>query len=367
MTHFKTFANCFIVRGASRSLICDLQRQASDFIPNDMVEVLEELNAKKSLDEVFQLFGEENKKIIQEYLDYMDEKEYGFYCEEDEFDLFPELNKEFLVPAHITNTVLELKRENIVWLKELVSQIENLGCKDIAMVFYEELSENDFQDIFHYFVDTRIKSFEITSKFHPAVDEDFLKTLNQKLNQLTKVVFFSAPEDKAEYWDNKILFDRIFTTKKITSFKSCGVVDTKYFNTNLPKVLEAMNHNSCLHMKISIDINGNIRNCPAMPFAYGNIKDTTLKEALNKKGFKRYWNLTKDDIEVCKDCEFRYICTDCRAFTERTHTNKEGLDTSKPLKCGYDPYTGKWEEWSTNPLKQKAIDFYEMREIIQKQ
>lgn len=37
---------------------------------------------------------------------------------------------------------------------------------------------------------------------------------------------------------------------------------------------------------------------------------------------------------------------------------------SAPLKCGYDPYTCEWEEWSTNPLKQKAIDFYGMREIL---
>jgi hypothetical protein len=37
---------------------------------------------------------------------------------------------------------------------------------------------------------------------------------------------------------------------------------------------------------------------------------------------------------------------------------------SKPLKCGYNPYTCEWEEWSTNPLKQKAIDYYGMREVL---
>lgn len=341
MTHFKIFANCFLVKGSTRSLVCDLQRQASDFVPNDLIDVMDLLNTKKSIEEVFKIYGEDNREVVQEYLDYMDEKEYGFYCEEDEFDLFPELNKEFLVPAHITNTVLELEKENIFWLKDLVLQIEKLGCKDIALVFYEELTEDNFNQIFEYFIDTRIKSFEITSKYHEGVDENFLNKINQKLNQLTKVTFFSAPEDQLEFWDNKILFDRIFTTKKISTFKSCGVIDTKYFNTNMPKVLEAVNHNSCLNMKMAIDKNGDIRNCPAMPLSYGNIKDTTLEEALNKKGFKKYWNLAKDSIEICKDCEFRYICTDCRAFTERTHENKDGLDTSKPLKCGYDPYTGK--------------------------
>ncbi len=142
------------------------------------------------------------------------------------------------------------------------------------------------------------------------------------------------------------------------NINSCGKVDLKYFNTNIQKVVEAMNYNSCLHKKISIDKYGNIKNCPAMPQSYGNIKELSLEEALNHTEFKKYWNLTKDNIEVCRDCEFRYICTDCRAYTEQSHSNSDGLDTSKPLKCGYDPYTGEWKEWSTNPLKQKSIKYY---------
>lgn len=36
----------------------------------------------------------------------------------------------------------------------------------------------------------------------------------------------------------------------------------------------------------------------------------------------------------------------------------------KPLKCGYNPYTGEWSEWSTNPLKQKAITHYGMEDLV---
>ncbi|WP_157447964.1 grasp-with-spasm system SPASM domain peptide maturase, partial [Chryseobacterium sp. MOF25P] len=147
---------------------------------------------------------------------------------------------------------------------------------------------------------------------------------------------------------------------------SCGTVKLENMNSSRAFYNESTHCNSCLHKKISIDAEGNIRNCPSMPQSFGNIKDTTLEKALNHKDFKKYWNLTKDKIEVCKDCEFRYICTDCRAYTEKTHENEFGLDTSKPLKCGYSPYTGEWEEWSTNPLKQKAIKYYRMQELVKK-
>ena len=70
--------------------------------------------------------------------------------------------------------------------------------------------------------------------------------------------------------------------------------------------------------------------------------------------FKKVWSVNKDQIKICRDCEFRYMCSDCRAYTE------DPKDIySKPLKCGYDPYTNKGEDWSTNPLKQKTFEFYQ--------
>ena len=94
-----------------------------------------------------------------------------------------------------------------------------------------------------------------------------------------------------------------------------------------------------------------------MAKSFGNIKDITLAEALRHKDFTAYWNITKDRTAVCKDCEFRYICTDCRAYLEKPEDMY-----SKPLKCGYDPYTTTWEDWSVNPLKQEAIAFYGMQD-----
>jgi SPASM domain peptide maturase of grasp-with-spasm system len=229
-------------------------------------------------------------------------------------------------------------------------QLQKLCCCDVSLISYQELSVEKFNKIIEFFIDKRIKSIEIVSKFS---SDNFLQKINNNVNQITRLIFHSATENKIELYDEKFLFDRIFTTQKITNFNSCGIVDTKYFNTNLPKVLEAIHHNSCLNRKISIDTKGNIKNCPSMPQSFGNIKETTLEEALNHKDFKKFWNITKDQIAVCKDCEFRYICTDCRAFLEKAEDIY-----SKPLKCGYNPYTAEWEEWSKNPLKQKAIEFY---------
>ncbi|MCJ7934787.1 MAG: grasp-with-spasm system SPASM domain peptide maturase [Chryseobacterium sp.] len=363
MNYFKMFSNCILAKGHNRSVISDLQRQVSETIPNDLYEIIESLNAKKSISEIYEEYGIENQEIIAEYLEFLTEKEFGFPCTEEEYDWFPALNKTFNYPSEISNTIIELKPENINTLDFLIRQLSDLQCENIVLVFYERISEQEFSTIAASLQTYPIRSLEVVCPYSVMVDQLFLKNLNTVI-PLTRITFFGADHDMVNYWDEEVFFDRVYTTKKITSFKYCGVVDSRYFNTNLPKVLEAVNHNSCLHKKIAIDAEGHIKNCPAMPQSFGNIKDTSLKDALQRKDFKQYWDLTKDHMDTCKDCEFRYICTDCRAYTERTQTNHRGLDISKPLKCGYNPYTGEWEEWSTNPLKQEAIRFYQMQNLV---
>ena len=136
----------------------------------------------------------------------------------------------------------------------------------------------------------------------------------------------------------------------------CGVVDMEYFNFRLQHYTEAQHHNSCLNRKISIDPYGNIKNCPSMAGDYGNVCDIALAAVLEQPQFRKAWRITKDQVSSCRNCEFRYVCTDCRAYLEVPDDIN-----SKPLKCGYDPYTCTWEEWSTHPAKQQAIAYYGMR------
>jgi SPASM domain peptide maturase of grasp-with-spasm system len=117
--------------------------------------------------------------------------------------------------------------------------------------------------------------------------------------------------------------------------------------------MESKFHNSCLNRKVTIDKNGDVYNCWNIGKSFGNIETKSIFEILGLPGFKKHWQIKKDEIAVCKDCEFRNICTDCRAFL-----NDPSDIYSKPLKCGYDPYTNTWEDWSSNLIKQKIMGTY---------
>jgi SPASM domain peptide maturase of grasp-with-spasm system len=107
---------------------------------------------------------------------------------------------------------------------------------------------------------------------------------------------------------------------------------------------------------MSISANGDIKNCPSLQKVFGNLLKDSILTIVKKKEFQKLWHINKDKINICKVCEYRYSCTDCRAFIEEPDNN-----LSKPLKCGYDPYKGVWLDWKLNKLKVKTFLKYESK------
>ncbi|VXB10288.1 Grasp-with-spasm system SPASM domain peptide maturase (fragment) [Flavobacterium sp. 9AF] len=203
-----------------------------------------------------------------------------------------------------------------------------------------------------------IKSVEFILKIDNSINLDNLKKWVSDNKKIKSLTIHSFKENKIIQPENFGFGIIVGIKQKINDETHCGVVHHNYFNFLIESFTESQNNNTCLNRKLSIDKEGNIKNCPSMFQSFGNINNTNLEEVLNHKDFKKYWNITKDEIEICKDCEFRHICTDCRAYIEDPKNQY-----SKPLKCGYNPYTNEWEEWSENPLKQNAIKFYGMKEL----
>ena len=181
----------------------------------------------------------------------------------------------------------------------------------------------------------KIHSIEITTKYYEDFDPIIYKKIKTKYLKLQSLIFYGAPVDKllhATYVNNNAMMMVVLSKDIIRSEKDCGKISQDYFVTNrLNFILENINYNNCLNKKISVDKYCYIRNCPSMLEDFGNIDSTSLKSVIGNIRFTKFWNLKKDDISVCKDCEFKYVCSDCRAYT----VDNELL--GKPEKCEYSP------------------------------
>jgi len=357
--HIMLFSDCQIIVGNKRALIADLTRERFDFIPNSLADLLLHY-AGKTKEQILQDYGVDNIDVIEDYVKFLEESEYIFWCDEEEIELFPKLDLTWDWPVKITNFILDINESSAIDFADLVKQWEPLNCQDIQIRSFSKRDVQFWDQWLECAITARIRSIEIVTPWFKNLNIEEVIKLTEKHLRVRSIIFHSAPNHQMIKYDSNMGMVAIIEDE-IDDSSHCGQIHWNYFNTNIKLFTEAQKHNTCLNRKISIDVNGEIKNCPSMAKSYGNIKDTTLAEAIEKPGFKDMWYINKDQIAVCKDCEFRYICTDCRAYIE----NPEDV-YSKPLKCGYNPYTAEWEEWSTNPLKQKAIEYYGMQELVKK-
>jgi len=272
----------------------------------------------------------------------------------------------FDYPATISNMIIDYSKKSELDFEFILNNyLIPSNCRHIQFRFYDEIELELLQKIMSEINNSFLKSVEIIIKYSKNFDFEVLSNWVSKNKKVKSVTLHSALQNKIIKEEDYGFGIIVSIEQEIDSESHCGLIHHNYFNTLIESFTESQHHNTCLNRKLSIDKDGYIRNCPSMPQHFGNFKNTTLEEILNHPDFKKYWNVTKDMIAVCKDCEFRHICTDCRAYSERNHF-KEDIDLSKPLKCGYNPYTNEWAEWSTNPLKQMAIEYYGIQELVKK-
>jgi SPASM domain peptide maturase of grasp-with-spasm system len=335
-------SNCFITKGHSRSLLVDLQRYKQYIVSIELGEILNQRFIKK----------EEFPKKYNSIIGHLIEEDILLEVEPPDKELFTPIDTSFDIPSFINDAIIDV---NIVLpdFKVIIKQLIPLLCRHIEIRFFSHLEIGTIITILDEVENTTIEAIDVYLPYtsFKKYENQFLQIMEKNI-RLRVLYIHSSPKNGLIAQRDRLLF----TSQEINSEKHCGVISKFLFSVNSLTYFESLKYNTCLNRKIAINCNGEIKNCPSMQKSYGNINDTSLKEVLEKEGFKDLWNISKAQITTCKDCEFRNICTDCRAYTEAPNDIY-----SKPLKCGYDPYTTTWEAWSTNPLKQNAMELYGLR------
>jgi len=344
------FANCILVKGIVQSTICDVQRNAFHFIPNDLYDILNKCPIK--LDRKSKIDFE-----LRRWLDYLIEVEYGFLTANPEY--FPSINNNWFSPYKIENSIIEIGKNSFIHFDLLIKILCTLNCKFLEIRFFKYFSIKLVKNLMKLVENSIISSIEMYIPYSKKLNVLEIIKMAENYPRISSIVIHGCDCKEKKIASLKVNFTEV----TINSSKFCGIISSEYFSINIPTFTESQHHNTCLNRKLSIDAEGNIKNCPSLPEVYGNINDPDLDiiKIVESKEFQKYWNIKKDDIKICQVCEFRHVCTDCRAYRE----DPDDL-YSKPLKCGYDPYTGEWEEWSTHPMKQKAIKYYGMEDLVKK-
>lgn len=329
--YFSLFASCIPVKGAKKAIICDLDKNEFIEIPLEVYELLVELR-RTSISELEEIYGNDSVKTILSVLNQLVDNDLGFWCKD--ILQFPPLSMEYSFPGLIHNSIIDLDSESDYSLSKALKELDELNCHYIQIRVFGRVN-NYYLSLLNKLDKYAFKGVEL------LIDKSNFESRSISLEFLagqsnTNQIVIHNDNQNKHYQLKQCSI--IHLDKCIDSEMHCGVVTQSHFEANRSLFTESHHFNNCLNNKISIDKNGNICNCPSLPDKFGSIDKVKISDVFQvQKELKKYWAISKDDISVCKDCEFRYICTDCRAYVEKGYK-------SKPAKCNYDPYIGEWSK-----------------------
>jgi SPASM domain peptide maturase of grasp-with-spasm system len=317
------------VRGYVRSAIYDIQRRNYCFIPNDLCDILVK-EKDLSIPEIKKKYLEVE---IDSYFEYVFNEEIGFRCDEEDLNLFPDLDTQWHTPFEFETAIVDFKQNTLKLLDKIVGELDGFAIPNVQLRFFEEINENQFHEVVNKFSKTKMKFFELIAPNIFA--KEFVDSIATEFTKVGLFVLTSSNIKERRDVEQATIF---YTPEKITSHTQCGLIQQEQFAIEMRTFCESVHFNSCLNCKLSIDADGNIKNSPSLVQSFGNIENTTVAEVLKHSEFKKYWSVSKDKIEICKDCEFRHMCTDCRAYLKQPNNMY-----SQPAKCNYNPYIAKWK------------------------
>lgn len=320
MIYYKKFATCFPIKGYCRSAIYDLDRRDVWSIDRKAYEVL----SRDTIPE--KLLHTLPREIVKDLF----EKEVIFPCAPSDARWFPPINTEWSTPFQIVSSIIDIEHSSDYDICKTIAQLSELGCKTLQIRLSASAPCARVDEILPIIEGKNIRSVELIMRFENINLEELIK----KHQRVTSIAMYQAPRRDFIQINGCSI---ILTSEDYLGAEQCGVVEPTHFVCNRELFIESLSRNTCLNKKISVDVKGNIKSCPSCTQTFGNIRNTTLKEAMEHPDFKKLWSISKDQIDVCKDCEYRHMCTDCRAHIK----DPENIH-SQPAKCPYNPYIAKW-------------------------
>ena len=96
-----------------------------------------------------------------------------------------------------------------------------------------------------------------------------------------------------------------------------GLMTAPSFTVDKETLSRYLSGHSCLLGKITITDTGDVLPCIfSRNLVVGNVQDSLLQKIVAGQKLEVVWKSTKDNVLVCRDCEYRYVCFDCRPMSE---------------------------------------------------
>lgn len=333
--YFMLFACCPVIKGHTRSLIYDLQRNKFKYIPNMLYDILK-LCDSQPVEQVMSMYDHEEDEGIMAYLEALVAEELGFFT--DTPHQFPPLPLDYEFPGVISTAIIEYDDHSSYDLFELIAELEQLRCK-VVQIRYFGASWDRLKALAKRLKSSYIYIVDVMLPYESHMTLDSLAELLISEHRISPLMIYDCPEGLAKGMEQQTNFVKsrlVATRQTFESGKVPEFINEHQFTVNTEFFTEAHHFNTGLNTKVCVDAQGQIKNHIDHQKVFGQVGQDNLPTVVNGSDFRKMWHITNDQIKVCKDCEYRYMCLD------NTEIIMEEDGYRKAKECAYQVYDGVW-------------------------
>jgi SPASM domain peptide maturase of grasp-with-spasm system len=324
--YIRFYECCRPVKGIKRAAIYDLQRAQIVFAPNELIDFIY-INEDKTVETIL----EENHfqvDLLKKQLLYLEENELVFFPTNP--GNFPKIKEIIDKPNLLEFIYLNIDTINDQKL-DFLDTIDQTGANNLVLISSKSIKKIGLEKVLSRLVTSKIKCINIIGKYHKNDFEEIKEILDFN-SRIRRCVFFDCNDKIDDFEHIK------FSKKVLKELFNNGIISNINFTINLESFLESKTFNLFYNQKIFIGDEGNILKYFDDKNTIGNVyKDDLIQIIKEDKSLKAFWETSKDQIEECKNCEFRYICPDNR-IPLKTESKKIVHESG----CIYNPETNQW-------------------------
>lgn len=239
----------------------------------------------------------------------------------------------FQKPYNIGSLIFDILDIDKTRIKNLIKIISEIKVECLIFRFIKS-DISIIENVMNHFKDIPVRIIQIFTPVFKTFEIDFFEKLISENNRISIVVEYNSKNNIYKEINKGIHIK----TKKNIILDEKKIVNISDFDLNLDLYMESKLNNNFFNRRLYIDSKGNIFRYEFDNETFGNIDNFNFDDLFKNKNFKKYWKIKKDDIEICNNCEYRYMCVDGRIPIERKdktfYFEKE---------CSYNPYNGTWE------------------------
>lgn len=320
--------------GYRRACVYDLPRRLYEIVPLAFAEMMQSIDGSCEWD--MWIESSSNPNVAQEYFKHALKSEYGVLLEQSLSEGFIAMDLEWRAPARITNCVVDVDRTS-VWGPGHVRWLSAVQCHYLQFRVLDKLPHSHIVDIVNSFDHSHVDHIQLLFPPEYADDVEWMQSLLDQYPRLNSIRVYGMPQAGERYSD-AIMRPIIWMGSSLEGYgpaKERMVITMTLF-------CESQAYHNYFNRKLYIAKDGSIGNAPELTHRYGNINaiqdETEIIDIVDRSDFQRYWRVSKDVVDVCKDCEFRHMCMDNRV----PHPRRSSAWYHEE-ECPYNPYICKWK------------------------